>query len=91
MPQLSLAEMRLIDKMVRKEKKRPADAWRALRKARGAAHTKDKKLKKHSLKKTKRLRKNTVYEYCNGEIPSTASHFLSLSHPLPFFFTARCQ
>ena len=67
MPQLSVAEMRLIDKMVRKEKKRPADAWRALLKARGAARTKVKKVKKHSLKKTKSLSKSAVYEYCNGE------------------------
>ena len=67
MPQLSLAEMRLIDKMVRKDKKKPVDAWRALTKARGAVRTKAKKLKKSSLKKMKRLSKNTVYQYCNGE------------------------
>ena len=59
MPQLTTTEQNLIDKLVRKEKKKPIEAWRAVKKNR--AKTKGKS------KKAKGLSPNTVYEYCKGE------------------------
>ena len=59
MPQLTTTEQNLIDKLVRKEKKKPIEAWRAVKKYR--AKTKGKS------KKAKGLSPNTVYEYCKGE------------------------
>ena len=58
MPQLTTTEQNLIDKLVRKEKKKPIEAWRAVKKYR--AKTKGKS------KQEKRLGQNTVYEYCKG-------------------------
>ena len=59
MPQLTTTEQNLIDKLVRKEKKKPIEAWRAVNKYRAKTMGKSKK--------AKRLSPNTVYEYCKGE------------------------
>ena len=48
----------MIDKLVRKEKKKPIEAWRAVKKSRGTMKFKGKKVNGIS--------RNTVYEYCNG-------------------------
>ena len=58
MPQLTSAEQNLIDKMVRAEKRKPIEAWRAVQKSRAAGKVKGKKVKA--------LGPNTVYQYCNG-------------------------
>ena len=58
MPQLTITEQNMIDKLVRKEKKKPIEAWRAVKKSRGTMKFKGKKVNGIS--------RNTVYEYCNG-------------------------
>ena len=59
MPQLTSAEQNLIDKLVRVEKRKTIEAWRAVQKSRAAAKVKGKKVKA--------LGRNTVYRYCRGE------------------------
>lgn len=58
MPQLTVAEMGVIDGMVRSERKRPLDAWRALTTARQQIKVRGRKLKGPS--------KAAVYNYING-------------------------
>ncbi len=45
MPQLTVAEMGVIDGMVRSERKRPLDAWRALKTARQQIKVRGRKLR----------------------------------------------
>ena len=58
MPQLTVAEMGVIDGMVRSERKRPLDAWRALTTARQQIKVRGRKLKGPS--------KAAVYNYLTG-------------------------
>ncbi len=45
MPQLTSAEQNMIDQLVRTEKKKPIEAWRAVEKSRVATKVKGKKVK----------------------------------------------
>ena len=58
MPQLTVAEMGVVDGMARSERKRPLDAWRALKTARQQIKVRARKLKGPS--------KAAVYNYING-------------------------
>ncbi len=64
MPQLTQHEMQRVDIMMRKQKKTPKDAWRALLAARKALR-KGPNGKKVAKKDTT-LSPTSVYAYCNG-------------------------
>ena len=55
MPQLTTTEQNLIDKLVRKEKKKPIEAWRAVKKYRAKTKGKSKKAKRLSPNRDPRL------------------------------------